>query len=151
MTWPLAPPGCAAAGAARRQSTRGPRRPISAANGVDKLGGPGLAPRAEFLAAFAPALTLFFAVRHRRQLAGMDALHPRHSTPHPAPGRNLTPTPTRELAHTLHALEEELKQRLDLHEAAIVNVLQRIMEILDPPPPSPDPPKPAIGFLSAKA
>jgi len=56
---------------------------------------------------------------------------------------------TRELAQKLAALEQELKGRLDLHEAAIVDVLQRIMRILDPPPePSrpPDPPRPQIGF-----
>ena len=56
---------------------------------------------------------------------------------------------TRELAQKLSALEQELKGRLDLHEAAIVDVLQRIMRILDPPPkppPPPQPPRPQIGF-----
>lgn len=56
---------------------------------------------------------------------------------------------TRELAQKLSALEQELKGRLDLHEAAIVEVLQRIMRILDPPaelPAPPEPPKPQIGF-----
>ena len=53
---------------------------------------------------------------------------------------------SRELARKLAALESELKSRLDLHEAAIVEVLQRVMEILDPPPPPPEPPHPEIGF-----
>ncbi len=53
---------------------------------------------------------------------------------------------TRQLAKTLTALESELKSRLDVHEAAIVDVLQRIMKILDPPPPPPEPPTPEIGF-----
>ena len=33
-----------------------------------------------------------------------------------------------------------------IHEAAIVDVLQRIMKILDPPSPPPEPPPPGIGF-----
>jgi phage regulator Rha-like protein len=53
---------------------------------------------------------------------------------------------TRELARKLTDLEQELKSRLDVHEAAIVEVLQRIMKILDPPPPPPQPPAPEIGF-----
>jgi hypothetical protein len=53
---------------------------------------------------------------------------------------------TRHLANKLAALEQELKGRLDVHEAAIVDVLQRIMSILDPAPPPPEPPKPEIGF-----
>src|SRR5438270_8980290 len=53
---------------------------------------------------------------------------------------------TRELAKKLAALEQELKGRLDIHEAAIVEVLQRIMRILDPPPAPPEPPRPQIGF-----
>jgi hypothetical protein len=56
---------------------------------------------------------------------------------------------TRELARKLAALEQELKGRLDIHEAAIVDVLQRIMRILDPPaepPTPPEAPKPEIGF-----
>src|SRR5437870_4755094 len=52
----------------------------------------------------------------------------------------------RELAKQLAALEKELKQRLDIHEAAIVTILQRVMDIIDPPSlPSPSP-KPRIGF-----
>jgi hypothetical protein len=53
---------------------------------------------------------------------------------------------TRDLARKLAALEKELKGRLDVHEAAIVTVLQRVMDILDPPPAPPRPPKPRIGF-----
>jgi hypothetical protein len=53
----------------------------------------------------------------------------------------------RELAKQLAALEKELKQRLDIHEAAIVTILQRVMDIIDPPsPPPPAPAKPKIGF-----
>jgi len=56
---------------------------------------------------------------------------------------------TRDWAPKLAALEQELKARLDIHEAAIVDILHRIMRILDPPPkppPPPEPPKPEIGF-----
>lgn len=52
----------------------------------------------------------------------------------------------RELAKQLAALEKELKQRLDIHEAAIVTVLQRVMDIIDPPSLPPGPDKPKIGF-----
>jgi phage regulator Rha-like protein len=55
-------------------------------------------------------------------------------------------TDTRELARKLAALESELKSRLNVHEVAIVDVLQRIMRILDPPPPPPEPAPPEIGF-----
>jgi phage regulator Rha-like protein len=53
---------------------------------------------------------------------------------------------TRELAAKLAALEKELKERLDVHEAAIVSILQRVMDIIDPPV-LPEPPKKSIGFL----
>jgi phage regulator Rha-like protein len=56
---------------------------------------------------------------------------------------------TRDWAQKLAALEQELKARLDIHEVAIVDILQRIMRILDPPPgppPPPEPPRPQIGF-----
>ena len=43
-------------------------------------------------------------------------------------------TDTRELAKKLTSLETELKSRLDTHESAIVEVLQRVMLLLDPPP-----------------
>jgi hypothetical protein len=52
----------------------------------------------------------------------------------------------RELAKQLAALEKELKQRLDVHEAAIVTILQRVMDIIDPPALPPPPLKPRIGF-----
>jgi hypothetical protein len=39
----------------------------------------------------------------------------------------------RELAKKLASLEKELKQRLDVHEAAIVTILQRVMDVIDPP------------------
>lgn len=57
-------------------------------------------------------------------------------------------TDTRELARKLAALEKDLKGRLNVHEAAIVTVLQRVMEIIDPPPLPPEPEKPKIGFRS---
>ncbi len=53
---------------------------------------------------------------------------------------------TAALARKLAALEREVKARLDGHDAAIVDVLRRFMEILDPPPPPEPPPKPPIGF-----
>ncbi|MBA2585989.1 MAG: ORF6N domain-containing protein [Chthoniobacterales bacterium] len=53
---------------------------------------------------------------------------------------------TRDLAKKLAALEKQLTGRLDTHEVAIVNVLQQLMHILNPPPPPPAPPKPRIGF-----
>jgi hypothetical protein len=56
---------------------------------------------------------------------------------------------TKELAKQLAALEKKLTARLDGHEAAIVEVLRRVMDILDPsPPPSSEPetPKRRIGF-----
>lgn len=55
-------------------------------------------------------------------------------------------TDGRELARKLAALESELKSRLDVHESAIVDVLQRIVRVLDPPPLPPEPPPPEIGF-----
>jgi phage regulator Rha-like protein len=53
----------------------------------------------------------------------------------------------RELAEKLASLEKELKKRLDVHEAVIVTILQRVMDIIDPPV-APEPPKPRIGFAS---
>ena len=55
---------------------------------------------------------------------------------------------TKELAKQLAALEKKLTTRLDGHEIAIVEVLQRLMDILDPPPTPPEPemPKRRIGF-----
>ena len=53
---------------------------------------------------------------------------------------------TPELAKKLAALEKKLTARLDVHEAAIVQVLQEIMQILNPPPPPPESPRRRIGF-----
>jgi hypothetical protein len=51
-----------------------------------------------------------------------------------------------ELAKKLAALEKELKQRLNVHEATIVTILQRVMDVIDPPAVPLPPPKPRIGF-----
>jgi hypothetical protein len=53
---------------------------------------------------------------------------------------------TKELAKQLADLEKKLTARLDGHEVAIVDVLRRVMEILDPPPPPPEMPRRQIGF-----
>ena len=54
---------------------------------------------------------------------------------------------TRELARKLAALEKKLTSRLDVHEAAIVEVLQEVMQVLNPPPAPPEPaPRRRIGF-----
>jgi hypothetical protein len=53
---------------------------------------------------------------------------------------------TKELAKQLAALEKKLTARLDGHEVAIIEVLRRVMDILDPPPPPPEPPGREIGF-----
>jgi hypothetical protein len=54
---------------------------------------------------------------------------------------------TPELARKLTALEKKLTARLDGHEAAIVEVLQEVMQILNPPPlPEPELPRRRIGF-----
>jgi len=55
-------------------------------------------------------------------------------------------TDTRELARKLSSLEKELTTRLDTHETAIVDVLQRIMALLEPPPPAPEIPAKEMGF-----
>jgi predicted amino acid-binding ACT domain protein len=51
-----------------------------------------------------------------------------------------------ELARKLAALEKKLTARLDVHETAIVQVLQEVMQILNPPSAPPAPPKRQIGF-----
>jgi hypothetical protein len=51
----------------------------------------------------------------------------------------------KKLAEELKKLERKLTQRLDVHELAIVDVLRRIMCLLDPPE-VPVPEKPPIGF-----
>ncbi len=55
---------------------------------------------------------------------------------------------TPQLARKLAALEKKLTTRLDVHEAAIVQVLREVMQILNPraPPPEPEPPRRRIGF-----
>lgn len=53
---------------------------------------------------------------------------------------------TPELARKLAALEKKLTARLDVHETAIVQVLQEVMQILNPPSPPPEPPRRRIGF-----
>ena len=60
-------------------------------------------------------------------------------------------TDTRELARKLSSLEDELKARLDTHESAIVDVLQRIMALLDPPAPPPEAPRREMGFHATLA
>jgi hypothetical protein len=52
----------------------------------------------------------------------------------------------RALAEKLLKLEKTLAGRLDVHERAIVHVLERIMQLLSPPQ-LPGPPKRRIGFL----
>ena len=53
---------------------------------------------------------------------------------------------TPELARKLAALEKKLTARLDVHEAAIVQVLREVMQILNPLPSPPEPPRRRIGF-----
>jgi phage regulator Rha-like protein len=53
----------------------------------------------------------------------------------------------RDLARKLASLEKELKKQLDVHEGVIVTILQRVMDIIDPPA-LPTPKKPRIGFQS---
>jgi hypothetical protein len=53
---------------------------------------------------------------------------------------------TKELAKQLAALEKKLTARLDGQEVAIIEVLRRVMDILDAPPPPPEPPRRRIGF-----
>jgi hypothetical protein len=51
----------------------------------------------------------------------------------------------RVLARQLADLEKELKERLDVHEVAIVGILQRVMNLIEPPE-FPAPPRRQIGF-----
>ena len=55
-------------------------------------------------------------------------------------------TDTRELARKLATRESERTARLDLPETALVAGLQRIMALLEPPPPAPETPAKAMGF-----
>jgi hypothetical protein len=52
---------------------------------------------------------------------------------------------TRQLTRRLAELEKELKERLDVHESAIVSILQRVMDLTDPPA-LPELPRKSIGF-----
>jgi len=53
----------------------------------------------------------------------------------------------RNLARELKNLENKLTQRLDCHEAAIIEVLRKVLRLLEPSPEPPPPPaKPQIGF-----
>jgi len=52
---------------------------------------------------------------------------------------------TPELARKLTQLEKKLTDRLNIHEAAIVEVLQEVIQILNPPS-EPEPPQRRIGF-----
>jgi len=54
-------------------------------------------------------------------------------------------TNAKKLAQKLALLEKDLKKRFEVHEAVIVTILQRVMDIIDPPV-APEPPKPRIGF-----
>ena len=51
-----------------------------------------------------------------------------------------------DLAKNLAELEKKLTDRLDVHETAIVEVLQQVMILLTPLPPEPDLPQRRIGF-----
>lgn len=53
----------------------------------------------------------------------------------------------KELFEILAELEKKLTERLDTHEAAIVDIIQRLLKLLEPPPPPPPPPpRKPIGF-----
>jgi phage regulator Rha-like protein len=49
----------------------------------------------------------------------------------------------KELFEVLTELEKKLTERLDAHEIAIVDIIQRLLRLLEPPPP---PPRKPIGF-----
>jgi len=57
---------------------------------------------------------------------------------------------TRVLTRRLGLLEREIQGRLDVHETAIVDILRRVMDLLDPPQ-DPDPPRRRIGFRAPGA
>jgi len=50
------------------------------------------------------------------------------------------------LAKRLAALEKTLTARLDTHEHAITDIIRQIMQLLSPPLPEPEQPRPKIGF-----
>jgi len=53
---------------------------------------------------------------------------------------------TPQLARKLNELEKKLTARLDVHEAAIVEVLREVMQILNPLPEPEPPQRRKIGF-----
>jgi ORF6N domain len=56
-------------------------------------------------------------------------------------------TDTRELARKLAKLEAEVKARLDTHDMAIIDILGRFLDIINPPEsPQPEPTPKQIGF-----
>jgi len=57
---------------------------------------------------------------------------------------------THDLARRLNALEKELKDRQDVHESAIVSILQRFLDVIDPPQPAKIPARKRIGFTVKK-
>jgi phage regulator Rha-like protein len=62
----------------------------------------------------------------------------------------------RQLAAKLADLERRLTDRLNVHEKAIVHILDEIKKLMEPPPPAPEPKRREIGFqvrdeVSAKA
>jgi len=54
-------------------------------------------------------------------------------------------TDQRDLTRKLGEIEKMLTERLDVHERAIVRVLEQIMRLLNPPA-VPEPPRKKIGF-----
>ena len=55
-------------------------------------------------------------------------------------------TQTRGLADKLAELEQRLTGRLDVHEKAIVHILDEIKKLMEPLPPEPEPERREIGF-----
>jgi len=57
-------------------------------------------------------------------------------------------TEQRDLSKKLAELERTLTERLDTHEHAISDIIQQIMQLLNPPPEpeGEEPPRPRIGF-----
>jgi phage regulator Rha-like protein len=51
-----------------------------------------------------------------------------------------------QLAKKLAELERKLTSRLDVHEKAIVHILDEIKKLMEPLPPQPEPKRPEIGF-----
>jgi len=52
----------------------------------------------------------------------------------------------RHLAEKLAELERRLTGRLDVHEKAIVHILDEIKKLMEPPPSQPEPKRREIGF-----